>query len=221
MTIMKDRQNTSVKTLLRTSRIIKERMLFGASSTPQEIFKKYNTSLNGLHEKDVEEAREKYGRNSVTKAKEKSLLLRLIESFVSPFTAILIALAVVSACTDIIFAAPENRNYVTVIIITVMVLFSGILRFVQETRSGSAAAKLSSMIHTTTCIERIDDGSQERPLDEAVVGDIIHLSSGDMVPGRCQDHQCKRISSLDRLPLQEKVSLWRKLEKSRILKGRH
>jgi Mg2+-importing ATPase len=182
MTIMKDRQNTSVKTLLRTSRIIKERMLFGASSTPQEIFKKYNTSLNGLHEKDVEEAREKYGRNSVTKAKEKSLLLRLIESFVSPFTAILIALAVVSACTDIIFAAPENRNYVTVIIITVMVLFSGILRFVQETRSGSAAAKLSSMIHTTTCIERIDDGSQERPLDEAVVGDIIHLSSGDMVP---------------------------------------
>lgn len=68
------------------------------------------------------------------------------------------------------------------IIITMMVMISGILRFVQETRSGNAAAKLSAMIETTTCVERMETGQQEIPLDEVVVGDLVHLSAGDMVP---------------------------------------
>lgn len=59
-------------------------------------------------------------------------------------------------------------------------MISGILRFVQETRSGNAAANLSQMIHTTTCVERKEAGRQEIPLEDVV--DILHLSAGDMVP---------------------------------------
>ena len=63
-----------------------------------------------------------------------------------------------------------------------MVLISGFLRFVQETRSGNAAAKLSRMIHTTTCVERDPAGKAEIPLEDVAVGDIVWLSAGDMIP---------------------------------------
>ena len=63
-----------------------------------------------------------------------------------------------------------------------MELVSSILRFVQETRSGNAAAKLSAMIHTTAAVTRKHHGTQEIPMDEIVVGDIVTLSAGDMIP---------------------------------------
>ena len=52
----------------------------------------------------------------------------------------------------------------------------------RKTRSGNAAAKLSKMIRTTTCVERKNTGKEEILLDDVVVGDIIYLSAGDMVP---------------------------------------
>jgi Mg2+-importing ATPase len=56
------------------------------------------------------------------------------------------------------------------------------LRFVQETRSGHAAENLLKLIKTTTNVERQGTGKQEIPLGEVVVGDMVHLSAGDMIP---------------------------------------
>ena len=66
-------------------------------------------------------------------------------------------------------------------IIAVMVLISGILRLVQETRSGNAAASLSQMLRTTACVERAGQKA-EIPLEEIVAGDLVYLSAGDMIP---------------------------------------
>lgn len=63
-----------------------------------------------------------------------------------------------------------------------MVTVSGALRFIQETRSGNAAAKLSESIRTTACVLRKENGKCEIPLSEIVVGDVIFLSAGDIVP---------------------------------------
>ena len=62
-----------------------------------------------------------------------------------------------------------------------MVFISGALRFVQETRSGNVAEKLIGMLHTTACVERAGEKA-ELPLEEIVVGDLVHLSAGDMIP---------------------------------------
>ena len=62
---------------------------------------------------------------------------RLFSAFINPFTVILLALAVISAVTDIALASPGEKNCATVLIIATMVLLSGGLRFVQETRSGN------------------------------------------------------------------------------------
>ncbi len=161
---------------------IKAKMIFAATHAEREALKFLNALPEGLTEDFVEESREKNGKNTVTHGKKESLFKRICGAFINPFTAILFVLALVSVVTDIILAAPEDKNYVTVIIITTMVMISGLLRFIQETRSGNAAANLSKMICTTACVERAETGKKEISIDDIVVGDIVHLSAGDMIP---------------------------------------
>ena len=52
----------------------------------------------------------------------------------------------------------------------------------QESRSGNAAEKLLAMITTTCTVTRIGQEKTEIPMDDLVVGDIVHLSAGDMIP---------------------------------------
>ena len=79
-------------------------------------------------------------------------------------------------------STPDDLNPLTVIIILTMVLISGTLRYVQESRSGNAAEKLLAMITTTCTVTRQGLEKGEIPMDELVVGDIVHLSAGDMIP---------------------------------------
>lgn len=160
----------------------RERLVFAAQSQESVVFTKLNTSGDGMTEEGVDTSRDEFGCNRITHRRGTSLVKRTCDAFVNPFTAVLFVLAVVSAFTDIILAHPDEKNYVTVLIIVTMVMISGSLRFVQETRSGNAAAKLSGMIHTTTCVQRIECGKEELPLEDVVAGDIIFLSAGDMVP---------------------------------------
>ena len=148
----------------------------------QELFITLEASPLGLDEEQVEEARDKYGDNNVTRGIKISFLKRVADAFVNPFTAILFGLAVVSVFTDIILPGAGEANPMAVIIITTMVLVSGVLRFVQETRSGRAAENLLNMITTTTNVLRRESGSQEIPLEDVVVGDIVYLAAGDMIP---------------------------------------
>ncbi|MDD3396067.1 MAG: magnesium-translocating P-type ATPase [Acidaminococcaceae bacterium] len=160
----------------------KTRLFWAAGCTSDEVLKELGTASTGLSTAAVEAAQHKYGGNYIAHRQSETIGKRLVNAFVNPFTGILVLLAGVSLLTDVIFAAEADRNYLTVLIITTMVLLSGILRLVQETKSGNAAAQLAQMIHTTTCVERIGTGKQEIDIASVVVGDIIHLSAGDMVP---------------------------------------
>lgn len=158
------------------------RLRFAAAAESEALLLKLDTAEKGLHRSQVEKSREQYGENKVSPGKRVSLFRRVCGAFINPFTAILLGLATVSAFTDIIFAAPSEANPMTVMIIMTMVIISGVLRFVQETRSGNAAEKLLKMIKTTTNVERAETGASEIPLEEVVVGDIVHLAAGDMIP---------------------------------------
>ena len=147
------------------------------------------SNLGGLTRDEVAHSEAGNGRNVVTRGKKKSLARKLADAFVNPFTAILFFLAIISATTDMVFPAlslmgstPEDFDPLTVIIITTMVVLSGTLRYVQEVRSGNAAEKLLDMITTTVTVSRKDDPRIEIPIDDVVVGDIVHLSAGDMIP---------------------------------------
>lgn len=154
---------------------------WAATHNENEILKKYSSSFHGIDSDRTETLQNEYGRNVITYGKKNSTAKRLFSAFINPFTVVLLVLAVISVFTDIVFVAKEERNFATVIIITVMVLISGVLRFVQETRSGNVADKLIGMIHTTACVER-NGVQKEIPMEDIVCGDIIHLSAGDMIP---------------------------------------
>lgn len=165
------------------------RIQFAATHPTQETLGYLNTTLCGLEPGKVEENRSEYGSNKVTREKKKTLPQRLAGAFINPFTAILFCLALVSSFTDMIFphfslfgCVPKDFDCLTVVIILTMVFLSGTLRFVQESRSGNAAEKLLAMITTTCTVTRKGQEMAEIPLDEVVVGDIVHLSAGNMLP---------------------------------------
>ena len=187
---MNQKENNRVMVHKTTAEMVRrdeanKKLVFAASNKIKPVLKQLDSTLTGLDENAVASHRSMYGRNKVTHEKKKSLPARLAGAFINPFTAILFCLAIVSIFTDILVPVyqqmPEEVSPLTVIIILTMVFISGTLRFVQESRSGNAAEKLLAMI-TTTCTVTRKDGTKEIPLDELVVGDIIHLSAGDMVP---------------------------------------
>lgn len=158
------------------------RLINASKSNTEDILKEYGNTSEGYDELMAEKMREKYGENVISHQKENSLIKRIFKSFINPFTLILIFLAIMSFIMDVLMASPGEQDYTAVVIVLTMVAISGILRFVQETRSNNSAKELASMVETTTAIERKGKGKIELPLEEVVVGDIIHLAAGDMIP---------------------------------------
>ena len=191
---MNQKTNNRAQTRQMTEKMVRRdeqdrRIHFAATHSIKETLKSLNTKLEGLGEKEIASSRFANGNNKITHEKKKPLAKRLASAFINPFTGILFCLAFVSTITDMILpmlslfgSIPEDFDCLTTVIILTMVMISGTLRFVQESRSGNAAEKLLAMITTTCTVDRREGGTQEIPLDEAVVGDIVHLSAGDMIP---------------------------------------
>lgn len=63
-----------------------------------------------------------------------------------------------------------------------MVVFSAILRFVQELKAGRSSDALLKMVKNTCYVERSNSESGEIPVEELVPGDVVLLNAGDMIP---------------------------------------
>ncbi len=151
-----------------------------AKMDKQNILKEYKTSSDGLSCIEIEEKQEEYGKNIIDIKNNKTLLNRLNEAFINPFNIVLILVAGVTFFTDVIIS--ENKDYLTFILIVSTVFISAMISFFQQTSSDKASQKLKKMISNK--IDVIRDGKQESiDVEEIVPGDIVKLSSGDMLPG--------------------------------------
>ena len=159
----------------------KERLAAAIQTPFKESLAFYHTSLKGLDSEQVEENRDLYGENTITKGQEDSIFKKIYESIINPFTIILLVIAFISLVTNVWLAKPGQEDPTTSIIIVVLVLISGGIRFVQELRSDKATTNLSKMIVNTATVIR-DGLEQELPIDDLVVGDLVKLSAGDMIP---------------------------------------
>lgn len=160
--------------------LINEKLIKASEMKSENLFQEMNTSLSGHSDEQVAELIVKYGENVISHEKPESVFTRLFNAFVNPFTVVLFVLAMISVVTDVIIPAPSDRSFRTVIVITTMVTISGLLRFIQETRSNNSAEKLKAMVKTTATVER--EGKKEITLSEIVPGDIVYLAAGDMIP---------------------------------------
>lgn len=159
---------------------IDENLLKVSRLTNEVVLENMGTSMNGFQDERVEELREIYGENKISHEKPDSALKRIFDAFVNPFTIVLFLLAIISLFTDVILVSKKDHDFTSIIIMTMMVTISGVLCFVQETRSNNSAKKLKEMVKTTVAAER--NGKKEISLEEVVPGDIIYLAAGDMIP---------------------------------------
>lgn len=153
-----------------------------ASLGKEEMYTKLGSGEYGLNEDEARRRLEEYGKNELQKGKRLSMLRRIAVSFSDPFSLILMVLAVFSLITDYIIAPEGSKSLLSPVVIGLMLLISGLIRLIQDSRSCMAADKLSAMIRTRAAVERADAGIKEIPAEYIVPGDIVHLSAGDLIP---------------------------------------
>jgi Mg2+-importing ATPase len=164
-----------------------------AQNDRQSFFDLLDTRETGLTEEAALEKQQQYGANEVDHEKAPSWYIQLLQAFINPFIGVLIIIALVSLITDVFMAAPGDRDYKTIIVVSIMVMLSSLLRFWQEFRSNNAAEKLKSMVKTTATVIRSGEGGgkQELNIRDLVPGDVVVLSAGDMIPADCRIFQSK------------------------------
>ena len=157
----------------------------------EAILSELNSSMNGLSEQTIDDNNRKYGSNEIQKADKYNVIKGLFEAFINPFSLVLITLVSVSYFTDIILVSASERSYTSIIIVMIMIMIGGLLSFTQEYRSSKASEKLQAFVKNTTSVLRDGKGKIEIPMNEVVVGDIIILSAGDMVPADVRILVCR------------------------------
>lgn len=157
--------------------------IFLASELPMSsVFSYFQTASQGLSNEEVEKRQSLYGRNEVEHEKKMHPLTMLIKAFINPFIGVLTALIIISYVIDVYIAAPEEKDFTSIIIIASMVILSTILRFWQEYKASVSSEALQKMV-TNTCTAKRDDGTEhEIGISSLVPGDIVKLAAGDMIP---------------------------------------
>lgn len=157
--------------------------IFLASELPMSsVFSYFQTATQGLNNEEVEKRQSLYGRNEVEHEKKMHPLTMLIKAFINPFIGVLTALIIISYIIDVYIAAPEEKDFTSIIIIASMVILSTILRFWQEYKASVSSEALQKMV-TNTCTAKRDDGTEhEIGISSLVPGDIVKLAAGDMIP---------------------------------------
>ncbi len=153
-----------------------------ATQSIDDVLALFDTSFDGLTDDQVLASTQTYGTNVIHYKKEDSTLQRLIKSFISPFTLVLLLLACVSFVTDYLVATKQDRSLMSVIIIISMVTLSGLVSFFQSTKSSKATAQLALLVQLSTVVKRSKNQAVEHHVDDLVCGDIVYLAAGDMIP---------------------------------------
>lgn len=154
--------------------------IFAATHSAEDALVLLDATANGLTAEQATERLDAAGPNTI-EAPTKTLARRIADAFIDPFAGILAALALVSLYIDVLAVPEPQRDPSTVIVISIMLLVSGGMKFIQEARSGNAAEALKDLV-SNTCTALRDDERIEILFDELVPGDVIRLSAGDMVP---------------------------------------
>lgn len=142
----------------------------------EEVFNEVQSSPAGLSSQEVASRLEKYGANTLQEGKKKSLLEKFVDQFKDFMILVLLVAAVVS-----MFAHSGEPDPTDAIIILAVVLLNAILGVFQESKAEEAIEALKKMASPVASVLR--DGHAEHVKGEdIVVGDIVILEAGDVVP---------------------------------------
>jgi P-type Mg2+ transporter len=143
-----------------------------ATISVEELFQRLVTTKAGLSEEEAERRLDQYGPNEAAEERARTWVHRLFTASRNPLVILLTVLATISYATGDLRAGS---------VMLLMVILGLSLRFVQETRADTAAAKLKAMISVTATVVRNGE-AREILISQLVPGDMVQLSAGDMIP---------------------------------------
>jgi P-type Mg2+ transporter len=164
---------------------VSPRLIRIAALSAVDALSELATGPDGLTEEEAQRRLEEFGPNVVARDERFTRLRLFIRSCLNPLVILLAVLATVSFGT-----AQNTSDIVGGMLMVVMIVLGVSLRFVQEARADSAAAKLKAMITVTATVVR-SGTAREIPLAELVSGDIVKLAAGDMIPADIRVLSCK------------------------------
>ena len=145
------------------------------SMTPDEVLSSVRSGTGGLASEEALKRRSRE-RDPLGEHRRRPWIRLLLAQFTTPIALLLVAATIVStALGDTIDGA----------IILMIVVASGVLGFWQEFRADAAVAELLASVQVTARVLRAGQ-SRMLALGEIVVGDVVELAAGDLVPADCR-----------------------------------
>lgn len=168
-----------------------EKVFLAAAQPVDSVFSYLRTKPAGLSRNEVEQRQSLYGKNEVEHEKKKNPVTAFIQAFINPFIGVLTVLVVISFILDVLLAEPGQQDWTAIAIISVMVVFSAILRFWQEWKANISSEALLKMVTNTCYVKRAGRQDEETGIAELVPGDIVMIAAGDMIPADIRIVQAK------------------------------
>lgn len=143
------------------------------TQSTDETLKSLATTTDGLTQDQVAERLAKYGRNQLTETKRKSLFVRFLEQFKDFMIIVLLVAAMIAG-----FLAHEWPD---AIIILAVVILNAVFGVFQEAKAEQAIDALKEMATPDAHVRRNGQIVKIKS-EELVVGDIVLLEAGDIIP---------------------------------------
>lgn len=121
----------------------------------------------------VESQRARYGANRLAEASSRSLLAIIIGNFCNSLTAILAAVFVLAVVIE---------EWIEAVVVVLIILLNGTISIVQEYQSERSMAAIRHLGGATEATVVRGGRTATIPLAEVVVGDVVSLRLGDVVP---------------------------------------
>ena len=140
--------------------------------TVGEVLNRVESRTSGLTSEQAESSREKCGWNELAEGKKKSILQIFFEQYKDFLVLILIASAVISGILGDVESA---------VVIVIVITINAILGTVQTVKAEQSLQGLKKLAGPEAKVLR-DGVVVQLPARELVIGDVILLEAGDMIP---------------------------------------
>ena len=143
--------------------------------TTDEVLKNYHTKEEGLTKEEAQKRLNNNGKNIVIKEVNRSIFYFIFNSLKEEFIIILLVLAVIN------FSLGDKLGSLVIILIAII---SMLIRVLEDYSAYKFNKKLRSKIVSTTKVIR-DNKELEIKVENVVIGDVISLNAGSIIPADC------------------------------------
>ena len=146
------------------------------TQTEEQVLSSVQSTKEGLTSAQAKERLEKYGPNALQAGEKTTVLQKFINQFKDFMIIVLLAAAVIS-----FFAHEGAPDPTDAIVILAVVILNAIVGVIQESKAEEAIEALQKMASPVATVLRDGEHLHVKG-EEIVVGDIVILEAGDVVP---------------------------------------